>query len=61
MRFNFKSNCVTLTDINDASVLTDTNEQCIGVGSLLTKLLEMYLGRFIGAVLGPHDRVHSEL
>ena len=64
MGLHLEGDSPAVTNIHDTSVLTHTHEQMFThlVGSLGAKLLlEVLLGRLIGAVLRPHHRVHSEL
>ena len=52
-----------VADVDDAGVLTDAHEQVLlhVLGDLVTELRQVDLGRLVGAVLGPHDRVHRQL
>ncbi len=54
---------VALADVEDTGVLADAG-QCLADRRLLrdlTELLEVHLGRLVGAVLAPHHRVHRQL
>ena len=50
-----------IADVDDAGVLADADEQCIGLRGLLAELAQVHLRRLVRAVLTPHDRVHREL
>ena len=50
-----------LADVNDASILTDADEQLVSLRLLLAELAQMHLARLVRAVLAPHHRVHREL
>mgnify|MGYP002651706306 CR=1 FL=1 len=52
-----------VADVDDAGVLAHADEEVLlHLGrDLLAELLEVDLARLVGAVLGPHDRVHGEL
>lgn len=51
---------VTLADVDDTGVLADADEECVVLGGLLAELLQMDLAALVGAVLGPHHRIHGE-
>ena len=54
---------VALADVEDAGVLTDAGEHLADRRLLrdLAELLEVHLGRLVGAVLAPHHAVHRQL
>jgi len=54
---------VALADVEDTGVLTDPGEHLADRRLLhdLAELLEVHLGRLVGAVLAPHHRVHRQL
>ena len=60
---NLEGNSPAVTNVGHAGVLTDTDHQVLLhlFGDLRTELLQMNLRRLVGAVLGPHDRVHCQL
>ena len=60
---NLEGNSPAVTNIGHTGVLTDTDHQVLLhlIGDLCTELLQMNLRRLVGAVLGPHDRVHCQL
>ena len=61
--FDLERDRVTLADVQDAGVLTDPGEQgpLGGLGGQLAELAQVSLGGLVGAVLGPHHRVHRQL
>lgn len=63
MGLNLEGNSPAVTNIGHTGVLTDTDHQVLLhlIGDLRTELLQMNLRRLVGAVLGPHDRVHCQL
>src|SRR5699024_8355526 len=52
-----------LADVDDAGVLSDAGEGLAerGLARQVAEALEVDLARLVGAVLGPHDRVHRQL
>ena len=52
-----------VADVHHARVLADAHHEVLlhGLGGLLAELLEVHLGRLVGAVLRPHHGVHREL
>ena len=60
---NLEGNSPAVTNVGHTGVLTDTDHQVLLhlFGDLRTELLQMNLRRLVGAVLGPHDRVHCQL
>ena len=51
-----------VTDVRDTGVLPDAHHEVLAhlVGDLVTELTQMHLGGLVGAVFGPHDRVHGQ-
>ena len=60
---NLEGHGPAVTNVGHTGVLTDTDHQVLLhlFGDLRTELLQMNLRRLVGAVLGPHDRVHGQL
>ena len=60
MALNLEGDGPAVADIDDAGVLADANEKCIGLRGLLAELAQVHLGRLVRAVLAPHHRIHCE-
>ncbi len=61
VRLDLEGDRVALADVDDTGVLTDADEQRVGLRGLLAELAEVDLGGLVRAVLGPHDGVHGQL
>ena len=55
MALDLEGDGPAVTNIDDASILADTDEENIGLRLLLAELREVHLARLVGAVLAPHD------
>src|SRR5699024_4796774 len=53
----------TVADVDDSGVLTDAHQQVLlhVLGDFVTELREVDLRGLVGAVFGPHDRIHRQL
>ena len=63
MALDFECHSPTVTDIDHACVFANAHEKLRpAFGRLLfSELTQVHLGGFIGAVLTPHNAVHSQL
>ena len=63
VRLDLERDGVALADVDDAGVLADAGEHLPDRRLLgdLGELLEVHLGRLVGAVLAPHHGVHRQL
>ena len=63
VRLDLERDGVALADVDDAGVLADAGQHLADRRLLrdLAELLEVHLGRLVGAVLAPHHRVHRQL
>src|SRR5690606_4083065 len=63
VRLDLEGHGPSLTDVDDAGVLPDPDQEMPAhlVGGLVAELAQMAFGGLVGAVLGPHHRVHGEL
>ena len=61
VRLNLEGDSPAVTDVDNASILTNTDEQGVRLWLLVTELPQVHLARLVGAVLTPHDRVHGQL
>ena len=61
--FNLERDSPSLADIHHTGVLAHSHHQVLAhvLGDLLPKLAQVDLGRLVGAVLAPHNRIHGEL
>src|SRR5699024_4321359 len=53
----------TVTDVDDARVLAHAHQELLAhlLGDALAEASQVLLGGLVGAVLGPHHRVHGQL
>ena len=63
MGFDAEGHCVTVADVNDTSVLTDTGKNLRRhfLSGGLAKVAQVGLGRLVRAVLRPHHGVNRQL
>ena len=63
VRLDLERHRQAAADVHHAGVLAHADQQdVLGFGrDLLAELLQVHLGRLVGAVLGPHHRVHRQL
>lgn len=62
VRLDLEGDRPAVTDVDDAGVLADPDEH-LGfhlLGEIFREVAEMHLGGLVGAVLGPHHRVHRQ-
>ena len=62
VRLDLEGDRPTITDVDDSGVFADADEQLrpAALGLLVAELAQVHLGRLVGAVLTPHDRIHRE-
>ena len=63
VRFDLERHGITVADIDHAGVLAHAHQQSRTrtFRNLFSELAQVDLRRLVGAVLGPHHRVHREL
>jgi hypothetical protein len=63
VRLDLEGHGPAIAHVHDAGILADAHEHALlhGIGGVLAEGGQVLLRGLVGAVLGPHDRVHREL